>query len=148
MNTTKYYGNWKPLQYMWTSARNIVDKRHSHTSWTPNCWQFSFNTIIFAHFDIRSSNYKTQQSIQNLQIQDDWSLKGDSISALQIMDSPLQEGHCFTVLPTMLASLNFHAVVRTRQFNFTTNEFEDVEVNLLQNADDLLIINLLFTLQQ
>ena len=104
---------------------------------------------VLGHFDIKNHvNYTAVRHIDNFLISDDWTVEGESITSLQVFDSPQQTGHCFNVLPSTVPSLNFRALIRRREYDFTRNKYVEKEVPLLETDSDMLLLKLVFTVQQ
>ena len=64
------------------------------------------------------------------------------------MDPPGSTGYCSLVLPSTIPSLNIRCMIRRKRWNFTTDSYEVVEVPMLTEDRDVLVLRLLFTLQQ
>ena len=105
--------------------------------------------FVFGHFDIRGKHsMKSGRDVNDFKMASTWFLEGTTAVARQIMDPPGSTGYCSLVLPSTIPSFNIRCMIRRRQWNFDTNQYETVELPMLTRDMDVMVMRLLFTLQQ
>ena len=83
----------------------------------------------------------------DFKLKNEWWFEGTNTVGNVLMDGPKQTGYQSLVLPSIIPSINLHAVLRRKLYNFDTNSYGIVELPLLQADIDQFILRMTFTLQ-
>ena len=104
--------------------------------------------FVFGYFDIRGKHdLRSERNVENFTMTDDWAFVDPNTCGRQMMDPPSATGFASLVLPSTVPSFNIRVMLRRKQWNFTTNEYKEVEVPLLKHGSDTLVLRMVFVAQ-